>query len=199
MEKEDVTQEFVEFFKALADKNRLKIIGLLAVQPYNVEQMASLLNLTPSTVSHHLSYLAHIGLVSARAEGYYSIYQLETKALEDMAKRMLSRETLPSLVADLEPAADPEVLYERKVLKEFIRESGEIKAFPAQEKKFKVILRYVLQAFEPGVRYPEKQVNEIILRYNKDTASLRRGLIEYKYMARENGVYWRTDAGPKES
>jgi hypothetical protein len=56
-----------------------------------------------------------------------------------------------------------------------------------------VLLRYVLRAFEPEKRYTEKQVNEILLRYNEDTASLRRGMIEYHLMEREGGGgnYWR--------
>ncbi len=66
--------ELVVFFKALADANRLKIVGLLARQEYSVEELAALLNLKAPTISHHLSKLAEAGLVSARAEGYYSIY-----------------------------------------------------------------------------------------------------------------------------
>jgi DNA-binding transcriptional ArsR family regulator len=75
--------ELVTFFKALADSSRLKIVGLLAQRPYTVEQLAAMLDLRPSTVSHHLSRLTEAGLVSARAEGYYSVYQLEEKALEE--------------------------------------------------------------------------------------------------------------------
>ena len=68
--------ELVVFFKALADANRLKIVGLLARREYSVEELAALLNLKAPTISHHLSKLAEAGLVSARAEGYYSIYRL---------------------------------------------------------------------------------------------------------------------------
>ena len=80
------TEELLEFFKALSDGNRLRILGLLARQPLTVEQMAEMLQLRPSTVSHHLQYLSHVGLVSARAEGYYNIYRLENGALEKMAR-----------------------------------------------------------------------------------------------------------------
>jgi DNA-binding transcriptional ArsR family regulator len=62
--------EMLAFFKALADANRLKIVGLLAQRPYSGEELAALLGLKPSTISHHLSRLAQVGLVSARAEGY---------------------------------------------------------------------------------------------------------------------------------
>lgn len=69
----DQNTELVTFFKALADSSRLKIVGLLAQRPYTVEQLAAMLDLRPSTVSHHLSRLTEAGLVSARAEGYYSV------------------------------------------------------------------------------------------------------------------------------
>lgn len=187
---DDMFQELLEFFKALSDANRLKMIGLLAQGPLSVEQLAEVLGLSSSTVSHHLSYLARVGLVSSRTESYYSVYQLETKALENMAQRMLARETLPAIAADIDVDA-----YDRKVLNTYLNPDGSIREFPSQMKKLEVILRHVLQSFEPGVRYPEKQVNEILKRYNEDTAHLRRSLVEFRYMQREGGGgdYWRAD------
>lgn len=186
-------EELLGFFRALADANRLKIVGLLAGQPYTVEQLAAILELGDSTVSHHLARLSDARLVSARAEGYYSVYSLQTEVLAEMAERLLSRERLPDLAGGVDRAA-----YDRKVLANFTDSSGCITSFPAQQKKFLVLLRYVVQAFEPGKRYSEKQVNEILSRYNKDTARLRRGLVEFKLMAREGGggEYWRPEAEP---
>jgi len=178
--------ELVLFFKALSDANRLKIIGLLAQEPFSVEQLASMLHLSPSTVSHHLSKLAEVGLVSARAESYYNIYSLQTKALEEMSQRLLQREALPRLADTVDADA-----YERKVLKEFTNPDRTVKALPAQRKKLDVIVRYVAQAFELDRRYPEKQVNEILAHYNEDFATLRRELIGCNLMKRENGEYWR--------
>lgn len=174
-------------FKALADANRLKIVGLLANQSLTVEQMAEMLHLRPSTVSHHLQYLSHVGLVSARAEGYYSIYQLEQGTLEKLAQRILERESLPAIAADVDLDA-----YDRKVITNFTDINGRIKTLPAQRKKLEAILRYVLRAFKPGLRYSEKQVNEILARYHPDTATLRRELVDYKMLLRESGgaEYW---------
>jgi predicted transcriptional regulator len=191
MTEEAYAEELLGFFRALADANRLKIVGLLAGQPYTVEQLAALLGLGDSTVSHHLARLSQAGLVTARAEGYYNVYSLQTDTLSEMARRLLSRERLPELAEDVDRSS-----FDRKVLSNFTEPDGRIKAFPVQEKKFLVLLRYVLQAFEPGVRYSERQVNEILLRYNEDTARLRRSLVEFKLMAREGGGgdYWRLDA-----
>ena len=192
MTEQTQSEELLDFFKALADANRLKIIGLLAQQPYTGEQIAEMLGLSASTVSHHLSMLAHVELVSAKSEQYYNVYSLNMAAIQSMAQRLLSRDDLPKLAEDVDRTA-----YDRKVLKIFVRADGTIKSFPAQEKKFQVLLHYVLDAFEPGKRYSEKQVNNLLSRYSGDTAALRRGLIEYKLMTREvtqgSSTYWRID------
>lgn len=190
MTEQEHTAELLNFFKALADENRLKIIGLLAQKPASVESLAQALGLSPSTTSHHLSRLSRSGLVSARADGHYYIYSLHTETLKQLSQRLLQDETLVNLSTQ-----STEDTFERKVLTSFVDADGRVTAFPVQEKKFQVILHYVLKGFEPEVRYTEKQVNEILSRYNEDTAALRRGLIEYHLLTREsNGsAYRRTD------
>ncbi len=183
--------ELLSFFRALADPSRLKIVGLLALQPYPVEQISALIGLGESTVSHHLGKLAEAGLVSARAEGHYSVYSLEPDALSQMARRLLRTEGLAELAGGIDRS-----VFERKVLASFTGPDGRFKAFPAQEKKYLVLLRHVLRDFRPGVRYSEKEVNEVLLRYNDDTARLRRSLVEYGMMEREGGGrdYWLKEA-----
>jgi DNA-binding HxlR family transcriptional regulator len=190
MESVNQTETLLTFFKALADANRLKIIGLLANQPSTVEQLASQLGLSSPTVSHHLARLAEAGLVSARAESYYSIYSLETGTLEEMSRTLLTRENLPALAADVDVDA-----YDRKVINEFITPEGRIKAFPVQRKKMDVLLTFVIKSFELEIRYTEKQVNEILKPYNEDFATLRRELIDAKFLSRDHGEYWLTELG----
>jgi DNA-binding transcriptional ArsR family regulator len=175
------------FFRALADPSRLKIVGLLAERSCPVEQLSAMVGLGESTVSHHLSKLAEAGLVSARADGHYAVYSLETEALADMARRLLKTERLPELAQGI----DRDV-FDRKVLASFVGPDGRFVGFPSQEKKYLVLLRHVLRDFQPGVRYPEKKVNEILGRYSDDTARLRRSLVDFGLMNREGGGrdYW---------
>jgi predicted transcriptional regulator len=179
--------DLVAFFKALADANRLKIVGLLAQQPYTVEQLAAILDLRPSTISHHLSKLAEVGLVSARAEGYYNVYQLEEEKLKE-TRLLFSKEDLTSVVGEVDLDA-----YDRKVVENYSLPDGRLKVIPSQRKKLEAVLRYVTQAFEMDKRYSEKQVNAILSRYHEDTASLRRELIGFSLMRRtDDGTkYWR--------
>jgi len=180
----------LRFFKVLGEPNRLKIVGLLAKQPHTVEQIARHLGVSASTASHHLSRLADAGLATARAESYYSVYSLETEVLTSMARALLRQAEQPRQKGEEDLDA-----YDRKVLATFTTPEGSIKAFPVQQKKFLVLVRHVLKAFEPGVRYTEKRVNQILANYNEDTARLRRALVDHRFMAREGGggKYWRID------
>lgn len=183
-----MSEELVAFFKALADSNRLKIVGLLAQKPYSVEELAALVDLKPSTVSHHLAKLANVGLVHARTESYYNVYQLDKEALDEKARTLFTNVDLSASIADVDLSA-----YDQKVVADFTRKDGSLKTIPAQKKKLEAVLRYVVEGFEMGKRYSEKRVNEILKGYHADTATLRRELVGFKLMEREGGggEYWR--------
>ena len=183
-----MSEELVTFFKALADSNRLKIVGLLAEKSYSVEELAELLQLKPSTISHHLARLAEAGLVRARSESYYNVYQLDQSVLQEKARTMFTQGELSNVAAEVDADA-----YDKKVIHDYTRRDGSLKTLPSQRKKLEAILRYVVQGFEVGKRYSEKQVNEILAGYYADTATLRRELVGYGLMQREGGggEYWR--------
>ena len=188
MDIEQPTGELIDFFKALADANRLKILGLLAQDGYSVEQLAALLELRPSTVSHHLARLSEAGLVNARAESYYNVYSLEAGALEAMAQRLLAEDTLPALAEGVDMQS-----YERKVIDDYTLPGGRLKTIPAQRKKLEVVLQHIVQDFEPGTHYSEAQINAILSAYHDDTATLRRELVGYRLLERNAGEYWRPE------
>lgn len=183
-----MSEELVTFFKALADANRLKIVGLLAEKPYSVEELAELLKLKPSTVSHHLARLAEAGLVNAQSQSYYNVYRLDQSVLQEKARTMFTQDELSNVAAEVDADA-----YDKKVIKDYSRRDGSLKILPSQRKKLEAILRYIVQVFDVGKRYSEKQVNEMLARYHSDTATLRRELIGAGLMQREGGggEYWR--------
>src|SRR4030042_7053072 len=181
-------EQLLAFFKAMADANRLKIVGLLSQQGYSVEQLAAMLNLSAATVSHHLKLLSEVGLVTARAESYYNLYQLVPGILEQIALHLGTQHRLTSRTAEVDLQA-----YDRKVLPDLLLPDGQLKIIPAQRKKREVVLKHILKEFQPGVHYNEKQVNDILANYHPDTATLRREMIAYKLMKRAEGEYWRLD------
>ena len=183
------TKELLDFFKALADGNRLKIVGLLAQKPLSVEEMAAILELSPATVSHHVRRLAEAGLVEGSAQQYYHVYSLKLDTLQAMAQRILSTEQLRETAQHLDLDR-----YDQKVLRTFIVD-GQLTQIPTQRKKRDVILRHILQEFEPERRYTEQEVNEIIERFHEDYATIRREFIMTGMMEREGGggMYWRIE------
>lgn len=175
-------QTLLKFFKALANDSRLKIIGLLAGRDYTVRELAELLNLKEPTVSEHLNALKELDLVRVRAQGNRRIYSFNSKALHGMNRDIFSREQFASLV-------QTEDEDERKVFQSFF-EGDRLKALPASRKKSLVILNWFAKMFEAGVRYTEREVNEIILRHYEDYATVRRELVDWDFMQREKGIYW---------
>jgi DNA-binding transcriptional ArsR family regulator len=179
--------QLLQFFKVIGNESRLKILGLLANEERSVGELATLLDLKEPTVSHHLSAMKSLGLVGVRAEGNVRIYWLDTRFLEGMSKDLFSRDSLATLVDDTSQDA-----WEQKVLQTFL-DGGRIKELPSRHKKRLVVLTWLANQFEMDVRYSEKEMNERLKQYNPDYASLRRYLIDYKFMQREKGIYWRVE------
>lgn len=176
------------FFKVLADATRLRICGLLATREFSVQELATTLELKEPTVSHHLARLKELDLVTMRTEGNVHYYELRLDSLRDMARQILSPEQLARTVTeDLDLDR-----YGRKVLDAFV-EDGKLKDIPSQRRKRDVILRWLVESFERGRRYAEAEVNEILLRFHWDSATLRREFIMTRLMARKDGFYWRVE------
>lgn len=83
-----------------------------------------------------------------------------------------------------------------RVLENFTDASGRLIAIPAQRKKRLAVLRWLVEEFQPGRRYPEVEVNRIISRRHPDFATLRRFMVDEELMQRRSGIYWRTGSVP---
>jgi hypothetical protein len=76
-------------------------------------------------------------------------------------------------------------------LRAFIRD-GRIAVVPAKRTRRLLLLDQVAQAFEPGRRYPETAVNEILKAVADDHCALRRYLVDEEFLSRtSSGIYWR--------
>ncbi|MGA7270842.1 MAG: metalloregulator ArsR/SmtB family transcription factor [Acidimicrobiia bacterium] len=171
----------LDFYKALADRSRLEIIGLLSRRPASVGELAELLNLREATVSHHLGRLRKVGLVTATADGTTRRYSLDSARLDEMSRAILA--TRPEEVARAEE-------HDAAVMRSFVH--GErLAEIPAKRSKRDVILHWLVERFPPGERMGESEVNDLISRAHEDTAWLRRELVGAGLLRRERGVYWR--------
>ncbi|MBE9214425.1 metalloregulator ArsR/SmtB family transcription factor [Plectonema cf. radiosum LEGE 06105] len=191
--KNDNLQKMLRFFKALADESRLKIIGILAGQECSVEELAVLLELKEPTISHHLTKLKQLELVRMRPEGNTHFYQLDKKVLQTITQEVFKPEKIASFAEDVNLQT-----WETKVLNTYVEGifqnsvSGQyLKEIPNSSKKRLTILKWVIDKFEMGVKYPEDGVNEILNRYYPDSETLRKELIASRLMREENGMYSR--------
>lgn len=76
-------RDFEKLFKALADKQRLRIIGLLADGPLVVNDIRSVLKLSMSTVSQHLAILREADLVIDSKKGRWVEYRLSDQTSQN--------------------------------------------------------------------------------------------------------------------
>jgi DNA-binding transcriptional ArsR family regulator len=178
-------QALLDFFKALGNESRLKLLGILAQRECSVEELAALLHLKEPTVSHHLAKLKSVDLVSHTPQGNTHLYRLNLDRLQTLTKEIFNPEQLQLLTADVK-AAD----WETKVLKSFL-DGDRIIEIPASRKKRLVLLKWLVQKFEIDRDYPELELNTILKTYNEDSANLRREFIGYNLMTRANGIYQR--------
>ena len=72
----DKAQRMAEFFSFLGDANRLRILSVLAKEELCVSDLAALLEMSESAVSHQLRNLRVMRLVSYRKQGRNVFYQL---------------------------------------------------------------------------------------------------------------------------
>lgn len=65
-----------EIFRALSDPTRAQIVYTLSHEELCVCDLASLFNMTPPAISHHLRLLRNLRLVRSRREGRFTYYSL---------------------------------------------------------------------------------------------------------------------------
>jgi len=77
-------------FKALADQSRLRVIAILAEnKKRSVSEIASELDMSISSVSHHLSILGNLGFVGRKRDGKQVYHSLDDQCVRDILKRAI--------------------------------------------------------------------------------------------------------------
>ena len=181
--------EILSFVKAMADADRLRIVGLLSLGDKRAAEISSALGMHPSDINRHLEQLIASGVVS-EVDG---VYNLNEKAIEVLARGQFEGKR-KSYVPQEDQQEDA-----RKVLKNFLNADGTLKQIPPMGNKLLILLNFIVDAFAFDTNYTEKEVNTILRRFHLDTAALRRYLVDYGLMARESDgtKYWRVKEGAK--
>ena len=84
MPPEDLMQGLTEFFGALSDYTRLRIVSALSITGMCVSDISTMLGINQTTVSHQLRYLKNAGAVRCRRQGKVVFYSLASEKLGDV-------------------------------------------------------------------------------------------------------------------
>lgn len=186
---EEEIETLVDFLKVLADRNRLRILGMLSEREHSVREIATILKVKEPSASWHLHQLKGLGLVEMRSEGTTHLYKLRQQGIHSLLKDLAQD-------ADAKMEEDPNNSdFERKVLSHFVRQ-GKLIEFTTRQAKQIVVLRHIAQQFRVGEFYTELQMNGLLKEVYPDFASMRRYLVDFGFMKRDKGVYWRNDPTP---
>ncbi|WP_082729391.1 ArsR/SmtB family transcription factor [Leptotrichia sp. oral taxon 847] len=88
--KEEIIINTAEFFKVLGDATRMKILSALFQEEMCVCDIANLLNMTQSAISHQLRVLKQTRLVKYRKEGKVVYYSLEDEHVKHIVDESIS-------------------------------------------------------------------------------------------------------------
>jgi hypothetical protein len=187
----DERRALVMSMQSLLDPSTLEVIGALSGLERSLAELAELC-LETAFGQTPLGRLVFLELVSVRQEERRVLCRLNRERLRTLngALQRLSRD----LFADdkRNPAVDEAEGFsdkERRVLRSYLK--GErLATIPVQHAHLLVVLRWLAARFEPGRRYHEREVNELLKRHNPDCATLRRHLIDFRFMERASDHYW---------
>ena len=110
---------------------------------------------------------------------------LETKGVQCRILDILGEKS-----SDAQRQQEREARYRQRVLDSFF-EYGRLKAIPAQRKKERICLEEIAKELELGRPYPERELNQVLLRFHQDYCTLRRDMISEGILRREEGLYTR--------
>lgn len=166
----------------LAEPERLRVVAALALGATTFDDLVRVSALPAPVVAKALRRLEVAGLVST-VDG---AYELRAELFKQAARESAPE---PEHFDVVDPA-------EAAVLRSFFR-AGRLTHFPTAQGergrwKLVIVLRHIVTTFEPGVRYPEREVNAILTAFHPDCAALRRYLVDEGLLTRDAGVYWRT-------
>ena len=172
-------EQALKLFKGLADRSRLQILKSLLEEDMYVERLAQRLE------SFHLKKLMDAGAVSSRREQYYTMYSINKEVFQCRILDILGEKS-----SDAQRQQEREARYRQRVLDSFF-EYGRLKSIPAQRKKERICLEEIAKELELGRPYPERELNQVLLRFHQDYCTLRRDMISEGILRREDGLYTR--------
>jgi DNA-binding transcriptional ArsR family regulator len=167
--------------KATADAARLKIIDSLRLEDCSVQDLASILDLSLPTVSHHLHILRQAGLVDRRREGRHRDYYLVLKAHEELAA------WFQNLVENRKQGDQAARRYRERVIGQFIED--EVGQLPSHPRRRGILMEWLCDMLKSETFYDSRQLQKLWGELVRDSETLIDELTRHGYM-KGNGKLW---------
>jgi hypothetical protein len=174
--------------RLLAEPARLRVFAALVLGARSPAEVVDATGLEVRDVVSGLRRLADGGLVELTGDRAVPVERVFGE---------LARQSAATRAAATEPQEDHGYTDARVagVLRAFVR-GDRLLGLPANRSRRIIVLEHLAQSFEPGVDYPERQVNEVLAAWaagsGVDHVSLRRYLIDADLLRREGGIYRRS-------
>jgi hypothetical protein len=165
----------------LAEPARLRVFAALVLGDTAPDQLQGATGLGQREIATALYKLVAGGLVMRTGAGYAPVVDVFKQA---------AREAAP-------PAEEHGYVDDRMeaVVRAFVRD-GRLTGVPAQAGRRRQLLEHVVQSFEPGRDYPEKEVNAVLRVWTEgggiDHVSVRRYLVDEGLLTRDGDSYRRS-------
>src|SRR5215210_1147083 len=171
-------EPLISLANALFDTDRLRIAAALLNGPSSRMELAQVTGLSHRELLRQLNLLQYFGLVKAeeaspRHPDPYSRFLLNEEAFK-AARQAMSRYR----------GRKPRPTDKRELTLDTFMPDGKLNAFPLKQEQIVVILDEVVKKFDTEKQYTEKQVNVILEDVNEDYCTLRRMLVDYRYLSR---------------
>ncbi|WP_240421769.1 metalloregulator ArsR/SmtB family transcription factor [Paenibacillus periandrae] len=180
----------VNYHKALADPTRIRILILLAEGELNGQVLAEKLGVSPATITHHTTKLREASLINERRDKntiFFSLNHYFIKSNATASVDLIYKNA--NILGGAEGMDDKNMRLKESVIKNFFTSNGKLRNLPVQLKKKLIVLENLVSRLEKGRKYTEKEINEFIMNFHDDFATIRREFIMHQFMFRENQIY----------
>jgi hypothetical protein len=167
--------------RLLAEPARLRLFAALVLGARSNAELVEATGLAARELTIGLGKLVKGGLVEHTDAGPVPV-------------RTVFADLVRAGVPEQPPVDDGPTAEVARVLRVFVV-GHRLVGLPAQRGRRLIVLEQLAQDFEPGVDYPERQVNDVLRTWTEgskiDHVTVRRYLVDEQLLRRENGVYRR--------
>lgn len=171
-------QQLLHILLVLTEENVIKVLFTLNENCKDINEIACETKIPMNKLYNTLQKMENIGIIELRENKYYNNLNKLRQELMQLNKTF------------------PKQAFENDEGKYW--QNGKLVNWPAKSSTKEKLLNLIANCFEPNKKYAEPEVNSILKEICQNTdrmdyCTLRRYLVDYHLLTRENGVYGRNE------